>query len=99
MSARSIWTIIHVSLFGYIKHCTGKTSSVWHPAMVGLIDIIEQVQRYATRTLADLKGLTYDERLRQIKLPTLAYRLHRGDMIETYKSLHHKCDSSVSPKL
>ena len=32
-----------------------------------------------------LKNLAYPERLKRLKLPTLAYRRARGDMIEVYK--------------
>ena len=32
-----------------------------------------------------LKELSYEERLRALKLPTLVYRRHRGDMIEVFK--------------
>jgi hypothetical protein len=32
-----------------------------------------------------LKDMTYENRLRKLKLPTLAYRRKRGDMIEVFK--------------
>ena len=32
-----------------------------------------------------IKDLSYSERLKKLKLPTLAYRRARGDMIEVYK--------------
>jgi hypothetical protein len=35
--------------------------------------------------LPDMKDLTYEERLRKLKLPSLRYRRLRGDMIETFK--------------
>jgi len=34
-----------------------------------------------------------------MKLPTLKYRRHRGDMIETYKILHGLYDNAVAPSL
>ena len=43
-----------------------------------------------------LKNLTYEERLRKLGLPTLAYRRARGDMIETYKILSGRYDEEVS---
>ena len=33
------------------------------------------------------KNLTYEQRLRTLKLPTLRFRRLRGDMIETFKIL------------
>ena len=38
--------------------------------------------------------MSYPDRLRKLKLPTLAYRRIRGDMIEIYKLLHGKDDSN-----
>jgi hypothetical protein len=43
--------------------------------------------------------MEYDERLRHLRLPTLAFRRCRGDMIETFKILHGIYDVKVSPTL
>jgi ribonuclease P/MRP protein subunit RPP40 len=40
--------------------------------------------------VAGLKDLPYEERMKVTKLPSLAYRRLRGDMIEVYKFLHNK---------
>ena len=37
--------------------------------------------------LPSLKNMNYEERLRELKLPTLRFRRLRGDMIEVYKIL------------
>ena len=50
----------------------------------------------ATKQLPGMKNIPYEERLQRLKLPTLAYRRTRGDMIEVYKLLHGKYDSDVS---
>ena len=39
--------------------------------------------------------MTYPDRLRKLKLPTLAYRRTRGDMIELYKIINGVYDKSV----
>ena len=57
----------------------------WSPQKIKHIEMIENVQRRCTRQLPYLKDLSYPERLKKLKLPTLAYRRIRGDMIETYK--------------
>ena len=49
------------------------------------IKAIESVQRRATKMIPTIKDLSYSERLKKLKLPTLAYRRARGDMIEVYK--------------
>ena len=43
-----------------------------------------------------IKNLTYKDRLKKLKLPTLKYRRIRGDMIEVYKILTNKYDSWVN---
>jgi hypothetical protein len=42
--------------------------------------------------LPDMKDLTYEERLRKLKLPSLRYRRLRGDMIETFKIVNEIYD-------
>ena len=39
--------------------------------------------------------MTYSERLRALKLPSLSYRRLRGDMIEVYKILNGKYDQDA----
>ena len=60
---------------------------VWSPHHLNLINTIENVQRRATKLLPGMRDLDYDERLRTLKLPTLAYRRVRGDMIQVFKML------------
>ena len=50
--------------------------------------LIESVQRRATKLLAGLRELPYEERLAKLRLPSMHYRLRRGDMIEVYKYLN-----------
>ena len=71
-------------------------SSVWHPYKMKHIDMIENVQRRATKQLPGMKNLTYAERLKKLKLPSLNYRRTRGDMIELYKILNHKYDREAA---
>lgn len=67
-------------------------NQVWNPYLVKDFEMVENVQRRATRLVPELKGLSYEERLRKLNLPTLSYRRARGDMIETYKILTGKYD-------
>lgn len=60
-------------------------SSIWSPMSMKLVEQIEGVQRRATKQIPGMKDLSYAERLRKLKLPTLSYRRIRGDMIEIYK--------------
>ena len=54
------------------------------------------MQRRATKLVKQCKDLCYQERLKYLQLPTLAYRRVRGDMIEVYKILTNKYDDEVN---
>ena len=60
----------------------------WSPHYKRDIDKIEKVQRRATKFVPELKHLSYEERLKAMKLPSLQYRRKRGDLIEVYKYTH-----------
>ena len=44
-------------------------------------------------------NLEYEQRLAQLKLPSLEYRRCRGDMIESYKITHGMYDTSTTASL
>ena len=73
----------------------GYASSVWAPNKAKYIEQIEGVQRRATKQLPGMSNLSYPERLRKLKLPTLSYRRARGDMIELYKIISGKYDQTA----
>ena len=59
--------------------------------------MLEAVQRRATRLVPNMWNKEYLERLEKLKLPSLAYRRRRGDMIEVYKYTHNIYNVSVQP--
>jgi hypothetical protein len=61
---------------------------VWSPRLEKDKNLVESVQRRATRIIPGLKGKSYEERLKIMKLPSLRYRRLRGDLIEVYKYTH-----------
>lgn len=61
---------------------------VCYPRYQRDIDVLESVQRRATRLVPGLKRYEYEERLRRLDLPSLVFRRIRGDAIETYKFMH-----------
>ncbi len=71
-----------------------KKNQVWCPFRKKDIEIIENVQRRATRQILSLKGMSYVERLAKLDVPTLACRRIR-DMIERYKILIGIYDGDV----
>ena len=72
----------------------GYGKAVWNPKAKELINSLENVQRRASKMVPGLGDLSYEERLRVLKLPPLQYRRYRGDMIETYKLAHELYDTS-----
>ena len=43
------------------------------------------------------KGMEYEERLKKLDLPTLAYRRMRGDLIEVYKHINTYDKATIPP--
>ena len=72
---------------------------VWNPHTKKNIDIIENVQRRSSKRIPGMQNLSYAERLRRLKLPTLSYRRYRGDMIEMYKISHGCYDDGATKDL
>ena len=70
---------------------------VWSPFLVKHVNLIENVQKRATRLIDGFKDLEYSDRLRKLKLPTMAHRRHRGDMIEVWKHFNVYDKATLSP--
>ena len=88
-----------VKLYKSMVRCHLENSvPVWFPYLTKDIDEVEAVQKRATKMLPAMKGMEYEDRLRFLKLPTLVYRRHRGDMIELYKMINGLYDEEVLPK-
>ena len=60
-------------------------NQAWAPYKKKDIETLENIQRRATRMMPGLRGQTYEERLQHLKLPTLAFRRLRGEMVELFK--------------
>ena len=63
-------------------------NAIWGPFYKGDIRIIEAIQRRATKLIPQLCDKPYEYRLRYLKLPSLAHRRRRGDMIQMYKIIN-----------
>ena len=57
----------------------------WNPNLVKDIELLEKVQRRATRLVRHCKTWDYIDRLKHLGLTTLVTRRIRGDMIQTFK--------------
>ena len=78
---------------GLVRPHLEYAAPVWSPHLNKYKEQLENVQRRATKLVPGLNQLSYPERLKKLKLPTLAYRRTRGDMIQAYKILTDNKDS------
>ena len=62
--------------------------AAWSPWTEKERATLEAVQKRMIRSLSDVRGATYEERLTDAGLPTLDERRKRGDAIEVFKTLH-----------
>ena len=72
------------------------SSQVWAPQSVKLIEIIERVQRRATKYILSLPyrtDISYKERLRLTELIPLCYWHEYLDLVYTYKSIVNNTDT------
>ena len=65
---------------------------IWGPFNRADQQLVERVQRRATKMVPELRHLPYPSRLRALKLPSLYYRRRRGDMIAVCQLLHGGLD-------
>ena len=59
----------------------------WSPWLKKDIELLESVQRRATKMIQGFRDLSYEERIRRLHLTTLEERRRRGDNIEMFKIL------------
>jgi hypothetical protein len=80
---------------GIVRPHLEYAAAVWNPHYKKDIILLENVQRRATKLVPGLKDLSYQDRLKELKLPTLVYRRLRGDMIEVFKMTSGYYDSKT----
>ena len=82
---KEMFLILYKSLIRpLLEYCVHS----WSPHLEKDITLIENVQRRATRMVRELNQLSYEQRLKELELPTLKDRRTRGDMILTYRLIH-----------
>ena len=77
----------------HLEYCI----QVWSPYLRKDIDMLEKIQRRATKLIPGLIDLRYEERLKECGLTTLETRRLRGDQIEVFKILngYENIDSNI----
>ena len=61
--------------------------AVWSPWLKRDEEVMEKVQQRFVRLLSDVRGDSYEAKLKSAGLTTLSERRTRGDMIETFKTM------------
>ena len=65
----------------HLENCV----QAWRPHLKKDIDLLEKVQRRATRMIDSFRNFSYEDRLIKLNLTTLETRRLRGDLIEVFK--------------
>ena len=67
----------------HLEYC----QQVWNPYLKKDIDLLEGVQRRATKIILEYKHYCYEDKLALCQLSTLEGRRLRGDLIQAFKLL------------
>ena len=81
----------------FVRTHTDYGNSIWYmyPVKNKIKQAIENLQCRTTKIVPEINNLSYEERLRELNLPTLEYRRRRGDLIQ----ILHGIDDIDSSKI
>ena len=80
----------------YVRPILEYASCTWSPTAVGLIDLLESVQRRFTKCLTGCRTLGYRDRLKFLNIESLEVRRLRLDLVLTYKIIFGMTDFECS---
>ena len=73
----------------FIRPIVEYSTMIWGPYYVLDQQLIERIQRQATKLIHGLHDQLYVDRLARLHLPSLQYRHLRGDLILLYRMYHN----------
>ena len=79
------WDILLKLYKSLVRPILDYSVQAWRPYLQKDIDVLERVQRRATRMVEGCEGMYYRRRLLELQLTTLETRRERADMIEVFK--------------
>ena len=91
---RLIVPLYKATIIPHLEYCI----HAWSPYLGKYIDMLEKIQRRATKLIPGLRDLRYEERLKECGLTTLeTRRLGGGGQIEVFKILngYENIDSNI----
>ena len=79
----------------HLEYCV----QVWRPYGNKDMDMLERMQKRATKIIPELRDLSYKESLKECGLTTIETRRLRGDQIEVFKILneYENIDRTIFP--
>ena len=81
----------------YVRPTLGYASTTWSPSYITQIIQIESVQRHFPKIINGCQHLSYDDRLKSLKLQSLEHRRLIADLIMCYNIIRgHSCIDSSS---
>jgi len=79
----------------HVEYCV----SAWSPYYKKDKELLEKVHRRFTKMIVNMEGLSYEERLRCLKLWTLEERRNRQDLIEVFQDISGKVNNMASRRV